>query len=199
MVIIFLAVFRIYIDGIDFSITDNQTNRTNVEELTANVSIVEVYTSIPELSVNERNEDLERTYEELEKMYLDLEKNVLDFEDLEEQNINNETEVHTHIEPVETLVDDLNASSEEIDNQQDVVGQELVEPTKIVTTIKINSFISVTSTIISNSLFLNKNLNEKSKIAEAQFDIRMPEHNVDVSVTTDILFDPEMYAKDGLN
>ena len=90
-----------------------------------------------------------------------------------------------------------NKFDEQIEENNSKTSLDL-ESGKITTTIKLNSFITIKSTIVTNGIFLGKqldNYNNNHKLAEATFDIAIPQLNINVSVSTDIQFDSDAYAK----
>ena len=179
-VLVLLAAFRTYIDCYDVDCSASPANLTLANQ---NFTIIETNSDLPLLDKASENsksissskdDDFEKIYDELEKSFIELES---DFVEKEEEKLETVDTAKQSEMKAQTIVEkeDLNVSG----------------PTKIITTIKLNAYITVTSTIISNKLFLDKNSKEKSKIAEAIFDISIPEHDIDVSINTDIVFDPE--------
>ena len=101
-------------------------------------------------------------------------------------------------QPIPAVIEvNQNELDEQIEEKSSKTTLDL-ESGKITTTIKLNSFITIKSTIVTNGIFLGKqldNYNNNHKLAEATFDIAIPQLNINVSVSTDIQFDSDAYAK----
>ena len=60
--------------------------------------------------------------------------------------------------------------------------------------------MTIKSTIVTGGRFFSKTMDKNdNKLAEATFDIDIPQLDINVSVSTDIVFDAENYAKQKSN
>jgi hypothetical protein len=197
-----LALFRTYTDiekgsinfGLNATLALNETINESILDVDAsrdvNLSTANIKSSDDfniETSFNQVKETFENKSSESERFLKDIYEFIhYEFIEPESQSIPAVIEV------------DQNKLGEQIEEKNSKTSLDL-ETGKITTTIKLNSFITIKSTIVTNGIFLGKQLdnsnNDNNKLAEATFDIAIPQLNINVSVSTDIQFDSDAYAK----
>jgi hypothetical protein len=199
LIVAVLTLFRSHIDGMEFesipesseSIVLTFANETILNEQSNACPAPHTEIDYKSIPVATDKDDLEVSYAKLEKTFKEFEIEARESESL--------------FKEIKEFINETNASKRPSvkvnQNKVKLVPEEsqtyLDSNTgKITTTIRVNSFMTIKSTIVTGGKFFSKTMDKNdNKLAEATFDIDIPQLDINVSVSTDIVFDSENYAK----
>ena len=204
LAIFLLAMFRTHMDA-ETNSSDCGVNP--ILSLNEHLNESQYLDAVDEMTMNAMTftstdeNDRETSYNKLEKTFKEFESKSLESESFLKEIDEFMSESSTQSLPVLAMdqIKPIEGEKEEIDEINIITSKTSPDLNngKITTTIKLNSFMTIKSTIKTNGMYLGKQLNfdDDNKLAEATFDIDIPQLDINVSVSTDIIFDAENFAK----